>query len=184
MIQISGKYGNKLSIIKSSLGADAVDSCVSALTPTYVAAAVPRAEGLTQAPGLHVASALAVLAVPSRVGRASQTLVVDEIKSTVAHASSVNKNLVGAANNNGRNGNGRTLRTVEDGSCRTFLTNSVDPVVTVNTHASGSVEEGVVTAGRSGGLALTNVGVVDIAGSAFGDGTGGGSADLAVPGGS
>ena len=67
LIENSGKYGNKLSIIKSSMGADTVDSSVTALTYAYVIGAVPSAEGLTQAPSGHIASALAVFAVPGGV---------------------------------------------------------------------------------------------------------------------
>ena len=47
LIGNSGKYGNKLSIIKSSLRAYAIDPSVSAFTVAYVICAVPGTERLT-----------------------------------------------------------------------------------------------------------------------------------------
>ena len=106
MIGMSGKYGNKLSIIKSSLRADAIDPGVSGLAVAYFIVTVPHAEWLTEAPSGHVASALAVFSVPSGVGGAGQALIVDQIKSTVADACSVDSDLVGSTSDGGRNNHG------------------------------------------------------------------------------
>lgn len=89
-------------------------------------------------------------------------MIVDQIQTTVAHTDSVDSYLVGSTGHSWGCHHRRTLRTVKYSTISTSLTNSTDPVISVKTNTGGSVEESIITTGRSFWLTLADVGVVDI----------------------
>lgn len=135
---------NKLCIIKSS-GANAIDSRVTGLAVADRSGTVPAAEGLTKAPGRGVASALAELSVPGRVGRAGKTSPVDQVQSTVADTHAIDSHLVGPTGNS-HNCCGGALRPIEDSAGGATLADSSDEVVASEADAGGSVEVGLIAA--------------------------------------
>lgn len=137
---------NKLCIIKSS-GANAIDSRVATLAVADRSGTVPAAERLTHAPGRRVASALAELAVPGSVRRAGQASTVDHVQPAVADTHAIHCHLVRSAGNS-HNSVG-ALRPVEDCVGGAALADSSDEVVASQADAGGSIEVGLVAAGRS-----------------------------------